>query len=546
MVRSVNVEIKAGDPALNIALDTINKGKQALVFVNTKRSAEKVAEDISKKLAESSIELETLAHESESALSNPTKQCLRLSKCIRKGIAFHHAGLHTNQRELIEDNFRTGQIKIICCTPTLAAGLDMPAFRAIIRDLKRHGGNWGMVNIPVLEYHQMAGRAGRPGKDPYGEAICIAKSQSEQNDISEHYLRGNPESIYSKLAVEPVLRTYVLSLIATGYVNDEDSLIQFFSKTFWAMQYQDMGRLRGIILKVLDLLEDYGFIYKVKKELKQNIEPQTEELDSLDDDFMSADTMLGTQIEVSKEKIRATRIGKRVAELYVDPYTANHLINSMKEASLRENPKSEGFLVMISNTIEMRPLVRVRKKTEERVQDFLIEKVDELFEDEPSLYDPEYQDFYDAVHTSLFFDDWVNEVDEEMLLETFGVRPGETRYKVDKAEWLIYASIEFASILELKDIKRHLLRLAIRIKYGVNEDLLPLLKFKNIGRVRARKLFNNGIKTIKEVKESSLTTLSQIVGSKIAASLKEQVGEKVEEVNPRKRVGQMSIQKFDK
>ena len=66
------------------------------------------------------------------ALDNPTKQCKRLALCIAKGIAFHHAGLHSKQRELIEDNFRAGLIKVICSTPTLAFGINMPAFRAVI------------------------------------------------------------------------------------------------------------------------------------------------------------------------------------------------------------------------------------------------------------------------------------------------------------------------------------------------------------------------------------------------------------------------------
>ena len=66
----------------------------------------------------------------------------------------------TKQRELIEDNFREGVIKIICATPTLAYGLSLPAFRSILKDLRRYGPR-GMAYIPVLEYLQMSGRAGR-------------------------------------------------------------------------------------------------------------------------------------------------------------------------------------------------------------------------------------------------------------------------------------------------------------------------------------------------------------------------------------------------
>src|SRR3989344_7578320 len=163
---------KSSDQVVNVSIDTIELKKQALVFVNAKRSAEKVAEDISKKSGLKSEALSKLSEDLKGVLSRPTKQCERLALCVKSGIAFHHSGLHSKQKELVEDAFREGVIKIICCTPTLAAGLDLPAYRAIIRDLKRFGPH-GMAPIPVLECLQMAGRAGRPKYDTVGDAIVI-------------------------------------------------------------------------------------------------------------------------------------------------------------------------------------------------------------------------------------------------------------------------------------------------------------------------------------------------------------------------------------
>ena len=110
------------DPVVNIALDTIEKKKQALVFVNTKRSAEKVAEEIAKKYKKPTPALIELSDKILNAIPKSTKQCQRLAFCVRNGIAFHHAGLHSKQKELVENAFRSGIIKIIGCTPTLAAG----------------------------------------------------------------------------------------------------------------------------------------------------------------------------------------------------------------------------------------------------------------------------------------------------------------------------------------------------------------------------------------------------------------------------------------
>src|SRR3989339_201222 len=245
------------DDTLFLALETISLNKQALIFASTRSIAEKTAEDISLK---TSFFFPELATQVLKGISSPTKQCHRLSSCVKKGIAFHHAGLTSKQKELVEEEFRKGTIKIICCTPTLAMGMSLPAFRVIIKSLKRYSGKWGMDWIPVLEYLQMAGRAGRPEFESYGEAISLAKTELDSLDIYNRYICGQPEDIYSKLAVEPVLRTYLLSLISTEIANSRTDLLNFFSKTFWAHQFKDMEKIGVIIDRMLLLLKDFGFI----------------------------------------------------------------------------------------------------------------------------------------------------------------------------------------------------------------------------------------------------------------------------------------------
>jgi len=88
-------------------------------------------------------------------------------------------------------------------------------------------------------------------------------------------------------------------------------------------------------------------------------------------------------------------------------------------------------------------------------------------------------------------------------------------------------------------------KLRFRLKYGVKEELLALLQLKNIGRVRSRRLFYNRIRTIADVKNADISTLTQILGSgKLALDVKKQLGQEVKEVKAGKRKGQMSIKKF--
>ena len=514
MLKSIELDDEFDSAVLNIALDTLKISKQALIFVNTKKSAEKTAEEISKKIKTDKEALQLLSDEALNALSRPTKQCERLAFCLKKGIAFHHAGLVSKQRELIEENFRNGTIKIICSTPTLAYGIDMPAYRAIIKDLRRytlHGLTW----IPVLEYMQMSGRAGRPNYDKEGQSIAIALTGGEKEKIEERYIDGKPEEIYSKLAVEPVLRTYVLSLIATNFTTTKKQLFDFFDKTFYAYQFKDLRRLHATISKVLDMLEEWEFIIRSG------------------DDFESAN-------DLKDEKFKTTLIGKRVAELYIDPLTAYFIITCLRNAS-DKRVDAFSFLQVISHTLEIRPMLKVGIREYDKIQEAMLELSDFLLEQEPSMYEPEYEDFLNSVKTALMFNAWINEQDEEFLLEEFNIRPGELRTKLNIADWLLYATEEICKIMHYQSLIKEIVKLRLRMKYGVKEELLPLVRLENVGRVRARLLFRNRFRDIKDLKNADLTTLIQILGDKVALSIKKQLGQEQLEVPENKRKGQISL-----
>ena len=517
----LKIDQKTSDETIDLALDTIKIGKQALIFANTKRSAEKAAEDISKQLKKTISVNSELSEEILHDLSKPTRQCERLSEMIKQQIAFHHAGLTSKQKELVQENFRDGNIKIICCTPTLAAGVDLPAFRTIIRDLRRFGVR-GYTYIPVLEYLQMSGRAGRPKYDKEGQSIVITSTESEKEHITENYVNGEPEDIISKLAVEPVLRTYVLSLVASNFVNSKEQLAEFFSKTFWAHQYSDMRRIEKIIDKMLILLEGFGFITTKEDGNKKS------------SDFVSADKINGN--------VKATEIGRRVAQLYIDPLTANEFINKIK--GYNEKPNAFGLLQLISNTLEIRPRLKVKAKEYETYTSLIVEKENELLSKTPIEYEEDYDDFVDSLKTAMFFYDWIDEQDDEHLLDKYDVRPGETRAKIETADWLLYATEELSKLIEKSLFYREILKLRLRMRYGIKEELLTLVKLKEIGRARARRLFSNGIKDLGDVKTADFAKLKFLIGESAARSIKEQVGEKVEEISETKRKGQMSLKKF--
>src|SRR3989338_6507385 len=473
--------------------DTLDRKKQALVFVSTRRSAEAEAEKIPAKIPVASPELEKIANDIERALPSPTKQCRRLATILRKGSAFHHAGLVAKQRKLIEDNFRAGKINFITATTSLAFGLNLPASRVIVRDTKRYM-KYGMDFIPNIEISQMFGRAGRPRYDKEGEAILLAKSEAEKSAMEERYINGETENIYSKLSVEPVLRMHVLALVTSNFATSKGQLRNFFSKTFFAHQYGDIEDVMSKIEKVLRILKDFGFI-------KFSGEAATL------GDFMPA-------FELNTDPaLEATALGRRVAELYIDPLSANHLIKNVRKKSALE------YLMTMNHCVEMMPLLRVKQKEAEDIETAL----ESSGLAAPDAWDMDYEDFLGEFKTSLMFLDWMNETGEDALLEKYGAAPGEIHTKKTNAGWMLYAARELAMTLGDKDAAKEINKVRLRVVYGVKEELLRLVLVRGIGRTRARKLYSNGIKRLADVRNDP-EKVKELLGIKVAEKVMEEIG----------------------
>ena len=498
-------------PEFEIAEKTIRAGKQALIFVSTRKNTESLAGNLGKIVRKmlKPGEKDKLKEISESilhAVERPTPQCEKLSNQILDGVAFHHAGLTNEQRNLVEGAFKEGIIKVITATPTLAWGVNLPAYRVVIRDLKRFYSGYGSDYIPVLEVQQMMGRAGRPKYDREGEAILIAKSKGEAEYVFDTYVRGEPERIQSKLGVEPVLRMHVLALIASGVTPSKNKLLDFFSRTFYAHQYRDLSLLERKLEDVVNMLKDFGFVKGEKPSEEEN-------------PFRKAS-------DISKdERLEATLIGKRVSELYIDPVTANYLIENLKKAEKRIEPFA--LLHMISRTLEMQPSLSLRKDDFEKINELLSRE--ELLEPPPNPWEVEYDDYLRALKTAWFFSEWIEEAGEDLIYEKFGVTPGELQTRVTNADWLLYATYELALLLGKKPLLKHIRKTRLRVKYGIREELLPLIRLKGIGRIRARTLYNSGLRRLSDLRKIPLESLSRIIGPKLARSIKEQLNELKEE-----------------
>ena len=244
------------NPIFDTAIAVIREGGQVLIFAETRRSAVELGRKASALLRKHLPRpdrrgLENIAQRIL-ATGERTRLGETLAEQVLNGVAFHHAGLGSGHRRIIEDAFKTGKLKILSATPTLAAGVNLPARTVIISSYERYEPGYGRYPISVLEYKQFCGRAGRPKYDKFGEAILIARTHDEQDYLLKNYVIAEPERIWSKLGAEKVLRPHVLATIATRFATSEESLTKFFAKTFYAFQY-DPKMIRSKLGDILRL-----------------------------------------------------------------------------------------------------------------------------------------------------------------------------------------------------------------------------------------------------------------------------------------------------
>jgi len=473
---------------LLLSEDSVREGHQTLTFVSSRTSAEAVAEKLSNMIPkhlkpQERTELKKISEEILDALESPTDQCKKLARLVENGSAFHHAGLPNAQRSIVEKAFKKNQIKAIAATPTLAAGINLPARRVIIRDYKRFSGTISDY-IPVLEYKQFCGRAGRIRYDNKGESILIAKKLAEFEVLWDRYIEGKVEDVYSKLGVEPVLRMHTLGTVSEGSLRISE-VEDFFSKTFYGHQYSDNEKLNELIGDVLNQLEEWGFVSR------------------------------------TKDLVEATKIGKRVSELYIDPLTAKRFLDYFQRK--KRNPFS--LLVEISLSTEM-PRASTRKSEEELIYAKMEEHGDYLQVPKAGW---DVETYAGAVKNALVFESWTEEVSENDILEKHNTAPGILRARVETANWLLYSCCELAKIMQSKKLHDECRHMRTRIIYGIKEELLPLVQLKGIGRVRARRLWSNNLRTIGALKKAELKQLEPLLGHSIAVKLKEQLGQAAEE-----------------
>jgi helicase len=482
------VDSSDASSAVDIAIDSLDGGGQALIFAETRKRAAslaaKAAEGVYRRLDKATKEQAARASSEILDRGDDSELTKTLAQFVTKGVAFHHAGLGSSSREVVEDSFKKGVIKLLTATPTLAAGVNLPARRVVIASILRYDSDYGgSMPISILEYKQLCGRAGRPKYDTAGEAIIVSESGVNAEELYDHYVLGSPEPIRSQLSSDRAVRFHLLATIATVPGMKKPGIHELFASTLFAQQYKEAT----VSFKVDSALE-----YLEQEEL----------------------------VKLKNDRYIATEFGRRTSLLYIDPATAVAFRDALERTERIDGGKHTlGFLHLISSSPDFYPKLPLRKKDYEELSLLIQGRRSELL----------YQiSEYDCSRSFWALCEWIEETGDKVLSDSMGVEPGDMFRIKELSEWLAYSLYEVAKLLRREDLLPELYNLRIRIRYGVKEELLPLVALEGIGRVRARALYSAGLTDVNKIAKAPQAKLAAIskIGPAVAEKLKDQLKKK--------------------
>ncbi|WP_404807688.1 DEAD/DEAH box helicase [Methanobrevibacter smithii] len=474
------------DVIVKIVEKAIEDNSQALSFVSTRRFTESLATYVAKKIDKKTTNeqkqkfkqvADKLLEVPKKKGSLPTTTCLKLAEAAEKGVVFHHAGLFNEQKEIIEDEFRNGNILMITATPSLMYGVNLPSKYVVIRDHTRWTSN-GPASIPVFDYEQMSGRAGRPQYDDVGYSYLVAKTMDEAFDLEARYVNGEIELTNSKLIDnKDAIYKQIIAQIASSLSKNLDDLNDFFGKTL------------------------YGF------QMKNNPSMSMFAQDSLNWELESALEFLLQNgiIRATPEGLKTTDFGNLIAK---SNYAVETAVKIKEYVSTMEKLNPAEMIYALAETPDL-PLISFKgRKSKDPVRD----KLSECGLFAVDIGNPE------ATAVSLI--EWIDERNEYEIENAYNVYSASTRRSAYEASRLVKFAKNTLEVLgnysNLKDMDY----LSARLYYGVKEDIIPLVVgVKRLGRKRARLLMKTFGDNLSEASEKELQKVEGI-GPKLAGKVK--------------------------
>ncbi|KAI2640534.1 P-loop containing nucleoside triphosphate hydrolase protein [Hypomontagnella submonticulosa] len=457
-----------------LATETARSGYGALVFCNS-HGCEFDARLISRALRNNEHLDPAIIEKRLDLLADLRSLSTGLDTCLAEtimfGVAFHHAGLTTEERDLIANAYDSGVLKVLTATCSLAAGINLPARRVIL-----HNARMGRDLVGPSMLRQMRGRAGRKGKDEVGETyLCCRKDDLE--DVVE-LMRAELPQISSGLTTDRQrIQRALLEVIAIRLANSRDSIGDYIGKTLLSLS-STPDVIKAHIDSSLRGLTEMGFI-------------------QCDDSELYTATQLGKAIVTSslepedgafvhREMQRALRAFVMDGEMHIlymftPVQDFSVTINWQVFRSEMEGLDDSGLRVM--TFLGLKP-TQVNKMAQGG----------NLKETTPE--EKEIARIYNRFYLALQLRDLCNETPIHVVSRKYDTPRGTVQTLAQTCQGFAAGMIKFCEQMNWGAMAAVLDHFTDRLNAGAKSDLLALAKITFIKSRTARVFYENGFKTV--------------------------------------------------
>ncbi|XP_074963449.1 DNA polymerase theta isoform X4 [Phalacrocorax aristotelis] len=501
------------DHVVSLCYETVCDGHSVLIFCPSKNWCEKLADIIAREFyslqqAKSSAKNSALSpvavdrEEIDEVLDQLKRSVSGLDSVLQRtlpwGVAFHHAGLTFDERDIIEGAFRQGFIRVLAATSTLSSGVNLPARRVIIRTPM-----FGGKLLDILTYKQMAGRAGRKGVDTEGESILVCKPSERSKGTA--LLQGSLKPVCSCLlrregeGVASSMKRAILEIIVGGVANTPDDVQTYASCTLLAASLKESKWGNE---KAQDKAQ-YGPIEACVAWLLEN-------------EFIQ---VLDSSNDVKAKVYHPTHLGSATLSSSLSPMEAMEIFADLQRAMksfVLENDLHIVYLVTPVydqwTTIDWyqffclwEKLPASMKRVAELVgieESFLARSVKGRI-----IAKTEKQHRQMAIHkrffTSLALADLISEVPLKDMTKKYGCSRGQLQSLQQAAATYAGMVTIFCNRLGWHNMELLLSQFQSRLTFGVHRELCDLVRVSLLNAQRARMLYNAGFVTVADLAKAS-------------------------------------------
>lgn len=476
---------------VSLAIETAKAGYGALIFCSGRQGCQWTASLVSEAMPVLSDVDEKVLDRRKDVISDlrslPVGLDDTLDKTVMKGVAFHHAGLTVEERDIVAEAYDKGVISVIVATCSLAAGINLPARRVILQ-----GARMGRDLIGPALLRQMRGRAGRKGKDEIGESyLCCQKADLEE---VAQLLEADLPMVESSLTPEKRgIKRALLEVITIRLATHTAAIEEYVQKT---LLYHTMDRalLDTMVSKTLEELIESGLV-------------TVDSFGSYEATLLSQATVASSLtpedgIFIHGELRRALRAFVMDGEMHIF-YTFTPLYNSQTDINWpifrRELESLDESGLRVLEFVGVNPGLVNR----------MANSAKPLPETTPS--EIRTAQVYRRFYAALQLRDLCAETPIHLVARKFDVPRGFVQTLAQICEGFAAGMISFCDKMGWGMLKAALEHMIDRLKAGAKADLLELAKIPFVKSRTARVFWENGYKGLRTVAEAEAKDLVAIL-----------------------------------